>query len=259
MPAGQGIEPRPAVSIRKEVMKALILALFIFPTIALAQVPVFTQAEIEAVAEKVGARRSAERAFRAHGGEKLKAMKTLVLRGSAEVSGSPSQTFPAGFVMVFAGERYYLEISNPFQPLKQVYDGTSVSSSLPGFQLPPVNRLGLPMLQKIGEEGYKVSPLPAKSRKKKGFRVTAPDGYICDFFVDEDTGAVKAYEAEFDFNGRTVTTSVEVDGVREVEGVRVPDRYSQRFELGFITVYTSFKAKEVLVNSTVEDSVFLIK
>lgn len=198
-------------------------------------------------------------AFKAHGGERLKEMKTLVLRGTAEVSGSPSQVFPAGFIMVFAGERYYLEITNPFQPLKQVYDGTSVSSSLQGFQLPPINRLGLPMLQKSGEAGFVVSALPEKSRKKKGFRVTAPDGYICDFFIDEKTGAVKAYEAEFEFNGRTVTTSVEIDSVKDVEGVKVPDRYSQRFELGFITVYAAFKAKEVLVNGTVEDSVFVIK
>lgn len=200
----------------------------------------------------------AKAALKAHGGDKLKSMKTLVLRGSAEISGSPSQVFPAGFVMVFAGERYYLEISNPLQPLKQVYDGSSVSSSLPGFQLPPVTRLGLPMLQRSGETGYRITALPEKARKRKGFRVTAPDGYVCDFFIDEKTGGVKAYEAEFDFNGRPVTTSVEIDGLREVEGVKVPDRYAQRFDLGFLTVYANFKAKEVLVNSTVEDSVFTI-
>lgn len=201
----------------------------------------------------------AEAAVAAHGGEKLRAMKTLVLRGTAEVSGSPSQTFPAGFVLIFAGDRYFLEITNPFQPLKQVYDGQNVSSSLPGFQLPPVNRLGLPMLQRIGSEGYKVEPLPEKSRKRKGFRVVAPDGFFCDFFVNEKTGAVKAYESEFDVNGRPVTTSVEVDSVKDVEGVKVPDKYAQRFELGTFTIYTAFKAREVVVNGPVEDSVFSLK
>lgn len=202
---------------------------------------------------------SARAALKAHGGEQLKSMKTLVLKGSAEISGSPSQVFPAGFIMVFAGDRYYLEISNPFQPLKQVNDGTNVSSSLPGFQLPPVNRIGLPMLQRVDDPGYEVTTLPEKSRKKKGFRIKAPDGYICDFYVDDRTGAVKSYEAEFDFNGRAVTTSVEIDSVKVVQGVKVPDKYSQRFELGSITVYANFKAAEVLVNSPVEDSVFVIK
>lgn len=232
-----------------------ILFIATFPLLAFAQ----TGPSANPNAADVVAAGLAKEAIKVHGGEKLKGMKTLTLRGSAEVSGSPSQVFPAGFIMVFAGERYYLEITNPLQPLKQVFDGTSVSSSLPGFQLPPVNRLGLPMLQKAEDSGYRISALPEKSKKKKGFRVTAPDGYVCDFFIDEKTGAVKSYEAEFEFNGRQVTTSVDIDGVREVEGVRVPDKYSQRFELGFITVYANFKAKEVLVNSTVEDSVFVIK
>jgi hypothetical protein len=201
----------------------------------------------------------AEAAVAAHGGEKLRSMSSLTLRGTAEISGSPSQTFPAGFVMIYSGDRYFLEITNPLQPLKQVYDGETVSSSLPGFQLPPVNRLGLPMLQRIGSEGFRVEPLPEKSRKRKGFRVVAPDGFYCDFFVNEKTGAVKAYEAEFDVSGRVVTTSVEIDSVKDVQGVKVPDRYSQRFELGTFTVYTSFRAREVVVNGPVEDSVFSVK
>src|SRR5688572_12752830 len=59
----------------------------------------------------------------AHGGEKFKKMKTLVIRGTADVSGSPTTTFPAGFVTIYAGDKYRLEISNPLQPFKQVYDG----------------------------------------------------------------------------------------------------------------------------------------
>ncbi len=195
----------------------------------------------------------------AHGGEKLKSMKSLVLKGSAEVAGSPTATFPAGFTMIFSGDRYLLEISNPFQPLKQVFDGEETYSSLPGFRLPPVNRLGLPMLQRINDAGFKVEVLPEKSRKKKGFRIVSPDGFFCDFFVDSKTGAVKAYESDFDVNGRVVSTSVEIDSLSEVEGIKIPKKYSQRFELGGITIYTSFNAAQILVNSNIEDSVFSLR
>ena len=36
---------------------------------------------------------------RAHGGDKFKQMKTLVVSGTADVSGSPTRTFPAPFIM----------------------------------------------------------------------------------------------------------------------------------------------------------------
>jgi hypothetical protein len=72
------------------------------------------------------------------------------------------------------------------------------------------------------------------------------------------TGQVKGYEASYEFNGRTITTSVEIDKVREVEGVKVPEKYAQRFETGNLTVYANFKAKEIQVNSVVADDVFVM-
>lgn len=198
----------------------------------------------------------AKSALAAHGGDRFRSMKTLVVRGSADVSGSPTQTFPAAFVMILADDKYFYEISNPFRPFKQIFDGRQTTSSIPNFTLPPINRLGLPLLQKLGDEGYRVEALPEKSKKKQGFRITSPEGWLTDFYVDEKSGQVKSYESSFDFNGREVTTAVEIDRLREVEGVKVPEKFAQRIELGFATVYVEFKAKEILVNSTIEDAVF---
>jgi len=55
-----------------------------------------------------------------------------------------------------------------------------------------------------------------------------------------------------------VTTSVEIDKVREVAGVKIPEKYAQRFDLGQLTLYATFKAQEILVNSAVSDDVFVI-
>ena len=120
------------------------------------------------------------------------------------------------------GEKYLLEVLNAIRPFKQTFDGEQTTSSIPNFLLPPVTRLGFPLLQKIDEKGFTVAALPEKSKKKNGFRVTSPEGYYTDFFVDEKTGEVKSYEASYEMYGRSVTTSVEVDKFRVVEGVKVP-------------------------------------
>lgn len=201
----------------------------------------------------------AKAALTAHGGDKFKNMKTLIVRGTAEISGSPTQVIPATFAMILAGEKYRLEITNPFQPFKQVYDGENTYSSVPNFTLPPINRLGLPLLPKIEEKGYIVAALSESKSKKLGFRITSPEGYYTDFFLDEKTAQVKSYESSYDYNGRNITTSVEIDKVRDVEGVIIPERYAQRFELGQLTMYSDFKAKEILVNTAVADDVFTMK
>ncbi|MGI8470200.1 MAG: hypothetical protein ACR2N3_17295, partial [Pyrinomonadaceae bacterium] len=160
----------------------------------------------------------------AHGGEKFKNMKTLIIRGTADVSGGPTMTIPAGFAFVFSGEKYRVDITNPFQPLKQIFDGERTFCSINGFSLPPLNRLGLPLLQKLGAEGFAVSALPENLKNKKGFRITSPEGYYTDFLIDNKSGQVKSYESSYEINGRNVTTSVEIDKVRNVDGVIIPER-----------------------------------
>jgi len=200
----------------------------------------------------------AKAALFAHGGDKFKGMKTLVVSGTADVSGSPTMTFPAPFVMTYSGDKYRLEMTTPFFLFKQIYDGQQTFSSAGEVTLPPINRLGLPLLPKIEEKDYVVAALPDAKKKKTGFRITSPEGYYTDFFIDEKTGQVKSYEASYEFNGRTITTAVEIDKLREVEGVKVPEKYAQRFETGNLTVYANFKAKDILVNSVVADDVFVM-
>lgn len=198
----------------------------------------------------------AKATLKIYGGDKFKNMKTLVVRGTADISGSPTMNFPATFVTIYAGEKYRLEIVNPFQPFKQTFDGQQTLSSVRGFELPPLNRLGLPLLQKIDEKDFKVSALAENNKKKSGFRITAPEGFYTDFIIDEKTGMIKSYESSYEINGRNVTTSVEIDKVRDVDGVKIPERYAQRLDLGQFTAYVNFKAKEILVNSSVADDVF---
>lgn len=197
----------------------------------------------------------AKAALAAHGGDKFKNMKTLVVRGTVDVSGSPTQVFPGTFVTIFSGEKYRLEI-NSLQSFKQTYDGQQTVSSTRGFELPPLNRLGLPLLSRIGEKDFTVSALPETSKKKAGFRITAPEGFYTDFFVDEKTGLIKSYESSYEIGERTATTSVAIDKIRDVDGVKIPERYAQRLDFGSLTAYADFKAKEILVNSPVADDVF---
>lgn len=140
----------------------------------------------------------------------------------------------------------------------QTSDGEQTYSSMPNVSLPPVNRLGLPLLARIGEAGFAVSALPEKLSKKKGFRVTAPEGFYTDFLVDEKTSLVKEYESSYEFNGRAITTSVAIDKYRNIDGVMINENFSQRLETGQFTAYAKFKAREVLLNSEVSTDVFVI-
>jgi len=212
----------------------------------------------EPKAEFAAEREMAGKAQNAHGGEKLRKMTSLVIRGSVGISFS-AQTIPATFVTVFSGDKYRFELNNPFQPIVQVNDGTQASASVGnGITLPPLNRIGFPVLQRIGDFGFIVTALPEEKRKKGGFRVTSPEGVVTDFFIDTKTGMIKGYDSAYEFGGRTGTTSVEIDKYRLVDGVQIPERYVQRFDLGPNTIYADFKAKDILVNSELAADVFTI-
>ena len=194
----------------------------------------------------------------AHGGDKLKNMKSLVVRGSVDITTSAfNQAIPATFSMVLAGEKYRFELINPFQPIKQVFDGVNTTTTIQGgMTLPPINRLGLPVLPMIGVSGFVITPLPDAKKKKKGFRMTSPEGYYTDFYLDEKTNQIKGYDSSYEIRGRVVTTSVAIDKMRTVDGVIVPERYAQRFDTEQVTIYADFKVKDVLVNSELDADVF---
>lgn len=202
-------------------------------------------------------RELADLAVKAHGGDKLLKMSSLVVRGSADVN-IQARSIPVTFVTIFSGEKYRFELNNPIQPIKQVSDGTQTSTTIQnGFTLPPINRIGFPVLQKIGQPGYIVTSLPEKSGKKRGFRVTSPEGYATDFFLDAKTNQVKSFDSVYEIGGRRITTSVAIDKLRTVDGVLIPEKYAQRFDLDQFTVYADFKAKDIIVNEKIEEDVFL--
>lgn len=196
-------------------------------------------------------------AVAAHGGDKLRGIKTFVVRGTCDVN-SFGQAIPATFVLIISGPKYYFEINNPFQPLKQIYNGQETYSSMQaqGFSLPPMTSLGFPLLTHVGDDGYVVSEPAGAKKKPRGFRVTTPEGFYTDFYLDERTNQIKEYESSFMVGDRTITTSVANDEYTLIDGVTAPKRYSQRFDLGSITAYASFKSKEILINSEVKDDVF---
>lgn len=198
-------------------------------------------------------------ALTAVGGEKFRKLKNIVLRGTAEISGSPTQTFPATFAIVYEGEKYCFDIqAPPIFNFKQIYDGEETYSSMRGVNLPPLNRLGFSLLIKIDEKGYVVAALPEKLKKKRGFRITSPEGYYTDFIIDEKTNLVKEYEASFDYNGTTVSTAVAIDSYKDIGGVFIIEKFSQRLEIGQITSYAIFKAKEISIDTELPKGAFIM-
>ena len=193
----------------------------------------------------------------AHGGEKLKNLKSLVTKGSADLT-FMGQALPGAFSTAFSGDKYYFEITSAVQSIKQIFDGRDTYSSLPGFTLPPMTSLGFPLLVRVGDAGYVVTAIPNDKKKRKGFRVSTPEGFYTDFFIDEKTGQIKSYESSYATSGGTASTSVEIDEYQTVEGIVVPKRYSQRLDLGQITAYANFKVKTILVNSAIEADAFAI-
>ena len=194
-------------------------------------------------------------AFDAHGGAKLKTIKTLVIKGGVDVT-VQTQVLPGGFSTVISGDKYVLDIQTAFQSIKQTFDGANTVSSINGITLPPVTSLGFPLLPRLGDAGFVVSALPDGKKKGKGFRLTAPDGFYSDFYIDEKTNLIKSYESAYEMNGRKFTTSIDVDKFRIVDGITIPEKYSQRFDLGQLTAYANFKAKDILINSPIDDKVF---
>jgi hypothetical protein len=198
----------------------------------------------------------ANAALAAHGGDKVKGLRSMVIKGSVDMN-VMGQTMAGAFSTAYSGEKYFFELVAPMQSLKQVYNGQSTYTSVQGFYLPPAASIGFPVLSHVGDTGYVVSAPGDGKKKGKGFRVTTPDGYYTDFFVDEKTKQLKSYESSYDMGGgRAVTTSVTLDEFETVEGVLAPKRYSQRFDLSTITAYATFKAKSILINSKIDDSAF---
>lgn len=195
----------------------------------------------------------ARAALAAQGGDKFKALKNAILRGSVDLYGPAStQSVPGGFVIVTAGDKFRMEVdARPLFSFKQIFDGQQSYSSLPGAQMAPVNKFGLRVLAKFDQPGYSVTALPDK-KKQRGFRIADAEGNSTDFYLDPATGRVMTYT--FTFNG--INFGTENKKFKEVEGVLVSSSFTQRMEMPQGAAFAEFNAKDIKINQPLGDDVF---
>jgi hypothetical protein len=197
----------------------------------------------------------ARAALAAQGGDKFKNLKSMMLFGSADLyAPNSTNSIPGKFYMVTVGDKVRIEIdARPIFNFKQIYDGQQSYSSMPGVQMPPASKFGLPVLAKYDQAGYTVSALPDK-KKLRGFRIVDTEGNTTDFFIDPATARVMQYLTPY--NGYTFGT--ENSKFREVEGVLIPISFSQRLEMTQGAFFAEYKVKEVKLNQPVGDDVFVM-
>jgi hypothetical protein len=198
----------------------------------------------------------ARAALAAQGGDKFKNLKSMMLVGSVDLyPPNSAQSIPGKFAMVTAGDRVRIDIdARPVFVFKQIYDGQQSFSSIPGVQMPPASKFGLPVLAKFDQPGYTVSGLPDK-KKLRGFRVVDAEGNTTDFYLDPATGRVMTYLIPY----RGYTFGTENSKMKEVEGVLIPFNFTQRLEMAQGAFFAEYKVKEVKLNQPISDDVFTIQ
>jgi hypothetical protein len=197
----------------------------------------------------------AKAAFIAQGGEKFRNVQNMMLRGSVSLypPNSP-QSIPGAFSIVTANDKLRMEIdARPIIVFKQIFDGQQSYSSMPGVEVPPLSKFGLPVLSKFDQAGYKVSTIPNK-KKLRAFRIVDPEGYTTDFYIDPTNGRVM--EFFLTYNGFTFGTAN--SKFKEVDGVLIPFSFSQRFEMPQGPFFAEYSVKEVKLNQTLGDDAFAI-
>jgi hypothetical protein len=187
------------------------------------------------------------------GGDKYRDLKNMVLLGSADLyAPNSAQSLSGKFGMITAGEKLRIEV-NSIYSFSLIFDGVRTNSSVPGFQMPPPNKFGMPVLMKFDSEGYGVTALPDK-KKERGFRITDAEGNATDFYVDAATGRLVRYEIPYG----AYTYSFEFKSVRELEGVVVPVSFVMRLTSSQGSFFAEFKVKDAKLNQELPDNTFLI-
>lgn len=197
----------------------------------------------------------ARAAFKAQGGEKLRALKNMILRGSVDLY-PPNSTFaiPGGFLLVTAGDKVRLEIdARPAISFKQIFDGQQSYGSIPGVEVPPPSKFGLSALAKFDQPGLTVSAIPDK-KKLRGFRIADEQGNTTDFYIDPANARVMSFIIPYG----NYTFGTEHKKFKEVEGVLVPSSFTQRLEMPQGAFFAEFSVKEIKLNQTFGDEVFAI-
>ena len=198
----------------------------------------------------------ARAALAAQGGDKFKNLKSMVLMGSVDVyPPNSAQSVPGKFAMVTVGDKVRIDIEALGMPrFRQIFDGQQSYSSIPGLQLPPPTKFGLPVLAKFDQSGYTVSALPDK-KKLRGFRIVDAEGNTTDFYIDPATGRVTQYLIPY--NGFTFST--ENSKFKEIDGVLVPINFTQKLELMQQAYFAEYKVKDVKLNQPIGDDVFVME
>lgn len=198
----------------------------------------------------------ARAALIAQGGDKFKNLKSMMLIGSADLfPPNSTNSIPGKFAIVTVGDKVRIEIdARPIFNFKQIYDGRESFSSMPGVQMPPPSKFGLPVLAKFDQTGYTVSALPDK-KKLRGFRIVDAEGNTTDFYVDPATARVMQYLTPY--NGYTFGT--ENSKFKEIEGVLIPFNFTQRLEMPQGAFFAEYKVKEVKLNQPIGDDVFVMQ
>ncbi len=197
----------------------------------------------------------ARAALAAQGGEKFKQVKSLVLIGSVELyAPNSTQSLSGKFAIVTSGERVRIDVNAPLLSFQQIYDGQNSYTSLPNTPpLPPPSTFGLPVLMKFDQPGFKVSAIP-DLKKRRGFKITDPDGNVTDFYIDPTTARV----VNFLTQRSGYTFAVENTKMKEVDGVLIPYNFSWRLEMKQGAAFAEYSVKDAKLNQAVGDDVFAI-
>ena len=195
-------------------------------------------------------------ALAAQGGDKFKNLKNMWVYGSVDLyAPNSARALPGNFSLITAGEKMRLDVdASPVFKFKQVFDGQQSFSSMPGVELPPADRFGLPVLAKYDQAGYTVTAIPDK-KKLRGFRIADAQGNATDFYVDLKTARVMQYLIPF--NGYTF--GIENSKFKEVEGVLVPTSFSQRMETPQGAFFADYKVKDIKLNQELGNDVFALQ
>jgi hypothetical protein len=192
--------------------------------------------------------------YAAQGGDKYRALKNIVLFGSADLYAPGSaQTLSGKFYMVTAGDRLHLEVQSPLFNFSLISDGARTYTSMRGFELPPANEFGIPVLLKFDQPGFVVTALPEK-KKERGFRITEPEGMTTDFYVDAATGRLLRFEVPYG----SYTYGFEFKNMREMEGVLIPLNFTQRILTPQGAFFAEFKVKDAKLNQDLPADTFIV-
>ena len=210
-----------------------------------------------AITDKTTPVELARAALMALGGENFKKLRSSMVIGTANLyAPNQTQSIPGTFAIVTAGEKVRIDINaQPVFIFKQIYDGQRSVSNIPGVEVPPPSKFGLPVLAKFDQPGYTVTALPDK-KKLRGFRIADSEGNTTDYYIDPGTAQVS--EFIIPYNGFTFGSSI--SKFKEYDGVMMPTNFTQRFELpGAGAYFAEYKVKDIKLNQPVGDDVFVIQ